>query len=384
MMIQDIRIKGAPDLRSPGTGDAAAAAAQGSNELANPGTLVIEDRFVEQKTNHLNDLPPHGVWVEAAARQQGFTGPIVERSVDGEYDFPKMDADQQTMDRPGVDSKTFLAAVEDSILAKNVYFLQHSAAEFDSLRAGGLHDGAVNFSYGLDRASSFKELSDFSGLQESVDFAAVSDGDVSTRLDNYARALGLDRGVLVQSNPAGEAERKQLNLDLLQIVDRAYGDNPELQQAKARYDEAVSGLAAKDVSVVVAGGNEASDLPKDLRDSPLVGANFYKNLLSNERTVVVGSVGMAGDQSGAQERISDFNSPVHDDLLADGVLSLPGQTRVEAGTSLAAPRVAATVAKIHGDHPGTSVQDSLLTLKTSLTHPLDGDSTWLVLDRPKT
>jgi hypothetical protein len=347
------------------------------------GDLIIEDHFLWSSAAEL----PHGLIVQTSAQQEGFKGEIYERTpslVGTQADQARYDRDDATMHAAGTSPGQFLASLRDSSVSKETTSLRGRAQELQALATGGLHDGAVNLSSGLSKESMVDDL-----YQSAM---AVPDQATSDELQqqanlvgNYASAFGFSAAVLRDDSQAGADARGRLEQGLIDQVSQAVDGSDEIRTARSSYDQAVNKLVQKNVSVVVAGENGGWQMQGFTADAggkaPSLPADYYLNPLSNAGTVTVGAV--TGVNT-SQEQIAIFNSPVKDDVLGDGVVQLAPGGPLETGTSFAAPRVAAALARMHGQHPGMADADALGELKKNLTHPLPGDPGQLVLDPAKT
>lgn len=325
------------------------AVAQSQGQLA-PGTLVLTDYF-ESK---MPDNPPHGQQVEESARKQGFQGPIVRREAPENAEILKSRRLTTYLDQRQYEPAEMRQLVRDYAVQSQVGPLKSATQELDAIRQGGLRNGAVNLSRGSGEAQVVEAL--YGRLQEAWSPTASFDQTKAIRrLDKVAPAYGLD-AAQVRTNPA---ERAKLQQALIDEVDAASAESPELKAAQADYERAVRELEANHNSVVVAAANSGELLEHMAQDAggvtPHVSGDFWRNRLASDATTMVG--GMSG------ERIGAYTNPDPGmDLYADGDVK-QGDRLVNWGTSFATPRVSATMAEIHRRNPGmTSAEvEALLT-----------------------
>ena len=154
-----------------------------------------------------------------------------------------------------------------------------------------------------------------------------------------------------------------------------------VEKSKALYSNAVRELEKNNNSVVVSVGNQGKYLDYFAQDTNGArvqsGAEAQHNVLVNPLVTTVGATIWEDSKT---ERIADYNSQNPEtDIYASGSVGngLDLNRAKVRGTSFAAPRVAATLASLHGNHSGmpSSAMENLM--KNRLTHETEGE---LVLD----
>ena len=341
---------------------------------ADSGDLVIVDHF--QPTSP--DSAPHGQVIHTTVQDEGFSGKVLER-----FELP---ATLRPEDAKGDTSDQFCSSLERKVSSWQSQVLNNEAGELRTLAASGLHDGAVNFSSGCSQARVVWGLYT-TALHEPTSDTPEQQADHARLMDQYSKAFHFDPTKLVGADNDASHARGLFLQGLCDLVKQGEAD-PDFMAAKVNYDKAVADISKKSVSVVVAAENSGSDLAQYSEASGgqklNLAPDFFKNPLASADTVTVGSVGGADRSAKAPESISDFNSPERDDILANGVTTDPISGDDDEGTSFAAPRVAAALAKVHSDHPGMADRDALGYLLANDTHPLNGDASKAVLDADKT
>ncbi len=285
-----------------------------------PGSLVVLDQFFTPPQSG----PTHGQMVSATARGSGFHGPLLE--LDTTYSLDPDTA--QKLELVEAAQKRFASASErlevrqalrDLSVLKRGYALERSAESLEQLNHAGFKDSAVNISLGHSAADEVRRL-----LEKAI--------------DDHSILLQLVRGFAHDPSQLKEgAERARLVQDLAAWLQDTIQD-PRWQASKLRYDTAVQQLTAANNSIVVAAGNEG-EVSSFLRDwcsgqSPEMPQGFENNDLSNPTVTVVGAL-----ENGQTTAYTSHDAEI--DCLAEG-RSLLGD---EQGTSFAAPRVAAQLAK---------------------------------------
>lgn len=306
-----------------------------------PGTLVLTDYF----ESRLPDTPAHGQQVEDSARKQGFQGPLVRREAPENAEILKSRRITTYLDQRQYSPAEMRQLIADYTVQSQVGPLKSAAQELDAVREAGLRNGVVNLSRGSGEAQVVEAL--YGKLQDAWG-ATASAGQVSAmrRLAKVAPAFGLDAAQIV----ASPGERAKLQQALVDAVDRASAESPELAAAQADYDLAVRELEAHRNSVVVAAANSGEILEHMAQDAegvkPRISEDFWRNRLASDDTTMVG--GTSG------ERIGAYTNPDPGiDLYAEGNV-FQGDHLVNWGTSFATPRVSAAMAELHRRHPEMS------------------------------
>ena len=364
-------ISGLSDSNPPSQSRTRQPARQELPSAADRGALVIEDTF--KPSPELGGLA-HGDLVKGAAQQTGFQGKIFERTAP--LQAPENDqyrAANDLMHQSGLPRDQFLKAFRDRTSSDDISFLRDQTAELNRLRQSGFHDGAVNYSQGSSKENDVSN--DIRELRQSLHPADSATADEKQRLanlsDNYGRAFGVEPAKLAQESKEGHEQWSKLEQGVVDQVNQARDGNTDLKQAKSDYDQASARLARKNVSIAVAGENGGRDMARFAQlgngTAPKIPADYYQNPLSNSSSLTVGATGSLQSAPGAKEAIAPYNSPVKDSVLADGRIGFGGQA--QQGTSFATPRVAATLAQLHGDYPDNSNKVVEGALLHDTTHP---------------
>lgn len=310
---------------------------QGVPDQVAPGTLYIADHFLPDLQQPVSEV--HGAQVEAAARSTGFAGQIVLR------DFPSTHAivyDPSLPPEPGQTPRAaeFLQHLSWKTQERYQQVLLPATQQLQELTEGGARNSVLNLSMGTDRSRVVEEA-----------FLAFPRGQGD--LQGAAEAFGLQVDHLLSPDPkVAGPEIARLQQGLIDRVDHTVRTSGSIAEAKDRYDRAVEQFEAGYNSVVVSGGNQGL-MMQGMRMTNhgallMTGPDFYDSPLVNAHTTVVGST--QGDGSTVA---ADF-SAVHrlNQILASG----------DGGSSFASPRVAASMAHLHGlhrDHTSTQIESML-------------------------
>ena len=114
----------------------------------------------------------------------------------------------------------------------------------------------------------------------------------------------------------------------------------------------------------------------------LTEASDFHNPLANSEVTTVGATRWFQGPAGLQEKVAGYSNqdPTVDVYASGGVATGQDMNRKTVqGTSFSAPRVAGTLAALHGNHPGASASQMRNLLNNRLTHELPG-ATAPVLD----
>ena len=306
-----------------------------------PGSLVVLDQFFSPNSG----VPTHGNMVAATARGEGFQGPILE--LDATFSLQSQTAAK--LEAVAAAEQAFQKAqtgeqvrqsLRDLSALKRAYALERSAESLEQLAQSGLRQSAVNLSMGHNAADETRRL-----LQRTLE----GSDQAGTVLLQLIRGFCSDPQSLIDERPEvnGPARAKMVG-ELAEWLQSTTSD-PRWQAAKNRYDGAVDQLERNNNSVVVAAGNEG-DSAEFFRQwcsgqSPVSPAGFENNDLSNAQVTVVGAWenGQRADYTSHDREIDVFAAG--NSLLGD-----------DKGTSFAAPRVAAQLARLHGQDAALSSQ----------------------------
>lgn len=290
------------------------------------GSLYVVDTF------NARSKAAHGDNVVRAARDQGFNGTIVEQKKSAQVQL------DPALSQPGIPADTYQKTLESDMLNVQLTTLRNATGELRQLQQAGVHHSAVNFSSGMSKASMvdqyYKKMElawDRRGLENiEVEKRDAAVADAERMLDNFARGHKTTGESLL--NLPDDVREKRIKSVLAQHVDRAWGRGGEASQtARQEYREAVVDLEKNHNSVVVAAENSGHVKSTGAKD-------FYDNVLSNDQTTNVGALTNDGRQ------VEAYSNPGKDvDVYARG--SSP--KAANPGTSYAAPRVAAALARAH-------------------------------------
>ena len=338
------------------------------------GSLVVIDSFQDSWGQ-----AAHGNIGTYAAKEHGFRGKVYAENIGP--DNPQYPRDFMARDllRLGPqDADTTRQAVRDMARFRSADLLNDVSGDLNKLKGKGLHDSAVNVSYGVTPM----RIAD--GLMQDV-YNGTHFGSPNQNLSqNIFKAYDIDQTKLSSKDPkVSGPELKRLHDGLLQ--DTRLGINhPEVKQAQANYDKSVHDLQAQNNSVVVSSGND-QEVPKFWTHkgyaTKTVASDFH-NPLANSEVTTVGATRWVQGANGLQEKVAPYsNQDATVDVYASGGVALGQDVHRKSvqGTSFSAPRVAGTLAALHGNHPGASAGQMRNLLNNRLTHEVPG-ATAPVLD----
>lgn len=341
------------------------------------GSLVIVDSFVEDDRG-----PGHGNVAAFAARQQGFRGNIYAEPIGGDHPNQTSVAWQAraVLNYPQSPELT-RQAVQGYSRYHQRELLEDVTGDLNKLRDRGLHDSAVNVSYGVSPMRVANDL-----LRD------VRDGThpMSPHFQmsqNILQAFDIDAARLASPDPqVSGPERHRLQQALLEATQRG-AESPDVQQARTEYQEAVRSLQARHNSVVVSAGNDqevAADWAREAHGiQPVAGPTANRNVLAQPEVTTVGATQWLRAPNGLRERVAPYsNQDPEVDVYASGAVGNGADVnrRHVSGTSYASPRVAAAEATLRGNHPGASSQQIRNLMNNRLTHSLPNPQGVSVLD----
>ncbi len=331
---------------------------------------------------------PHGFQVLTAARtEEGYKGPVLPSVGNA----PSTDVHRQMEINKEIGAKPLkkeetLKLLTESVEVRVAPFLNDQSNYLEGMTKAGAKNSAANFSLGASKASVSANIF----MDSSGSFWNPS-GTKDHTVDNYARAFGVDADKLRSEDPKvhGPA-RRQLQQGIIDHVSGTMDGSKAVKDAQGRWTRAVEGFEAGKNSVVVSAGNEG-DYAEQLQQlngggALRVPADFEKNLLETEAVTSVGATEtVKTDGKSTEQRAVYSNVSGGVDIYANGTLAQPGADgKPVQGTSFAAPRVAATMAQLHRDHPNLSSSQVETLMKNQLGRQLNtGDGSVLVLDHQK-
>lgn len=348
---------------------------EGPNQLPevpqNPpaGSLVIVDTFQDSFTK-----ADHGNIGAYSAQRHGFRGPIFAENIGPDNPTPpRAMAAHAALNQGPVDPAKTRQGVQDIARLQASDLLNNVSGDLDKLRARGLHDSAVNVSYGTTPL----------GMADQLLGIVRSSGDPNSPNhqfgQNVLNAYNIDPSKLGSADPkVSGPEIQRLHNSLLEAT-RTGMNTPEVKQAQAKYDQAVHNLQANHNSVVVSAGNQQKIPGQWAQEASGLGSklqpNDNHNLLANSEVTTVGATSWRRTPNGLRERVAGYsNQDPTVDVYASGSVatSFDQNQKTVEGTSFASPPVAGTMATLHGNHPGTSSSQMRNLLNNRLTHQLPG------------
>ncbi len=340
------------------------------------GSLVVVDSFQDNWAQ-----ADHGNIGTYAAKEHGFRGNVYAENIGPDNpQYPRDFLARDLLRLGPQDASTTRQAVRDMARFRSADLLNDVSGDLNQLKGKGLHDSAVNVSYGVTPM----RIAD--GLMQDV-YNGTHVGSPNQNLSqNIFKAYDIDQAKLSSQDPkVSGPELKRLHDGLLQDT-RVGVNHPEVKQAQANYDKAVHDLQAQHNSVVVSAGND-QQVPQfwtqeakgyATKTEP---ADFH-NPLANPEVTTVGATRWIQGANGLQEKVAGYSNqdPTVDVYASGGVATGKDVNRkVVQGTSFSAPRVAGTLAALHGNHPGATADQMRNLLNNRLTHEVSG-ATAPVLD----
>ncbi|MBS2040663.1 S8 family serine peptidase [bacterium] len=332
------------------------------------GSLVIVDSFQD------SIQADHGNVAAYAAKEHGFRGRIFAEKLgpDEGGNRRALGAFDQLNSGP-LDAAKTRQQVQDVARFQAADLLNDVSGDLNKLRQRGLHDSAVNVSYGTTPVGVADMLVD---KVRSGTNPYSNDHQLS---QNILKAYNIDADKLGNPDPKIHGpERRRLHQSMLEAA-RAGFETPEVQQAKQNYDRAVHDLQSNHNSVVVSAGNQQlikSGWAKEAEGLQVTSkpGDTY-NVLANSEVTTVGATRWHKGPNGLRESVagySNVNPTV--DVFASGSVATGQDQNVKTilGTSFSAPRVAGALATLHGNHPGASASQMRNLMNNRLTHELPG------------
>lgn len=327
------------------------------------GSLVLVDDFQDTY-----DGAAHGNTAAYAVRQQGFQGNIYAEEIGPDKVTGPSEASnaREWLGMGPQDPAKIRQAVQDLSRLSHRELLEDVTGDLNKIQKSGLHDSAVNVSYGVTPQRVAEDI------YRDVRAGGNAFGGTQQFADNVLNAYGIDatRFHSMDGDVSGP-ERAKLQQALLNATE-AGAKAPDVVQAQRSYDDAVRNLEANNNSVVVSAGNQQQILAKLTADAggraPTPGPGSNHNILANSRVTTVGATQWLNDGT---ERIAPYsNRDPEVDIYASGSVGsgLDPQKMNQAGTSFAAPRAAATMASLHGNHPGMPSSAVENLMRNRLTH----------------
>lgn len=337
-----------------------------------PGSLIISDVFSAGETES------HGVSVAKAAWSLGFSGSIFYQQAVGEALPPLQQHGVAAglLATPGLEKPLIARALKDYVVGPPLHMLMSAVDEVERASKSEAGNCVLNLSSGICKAQVAHSLySSASSAWKSAD--AQEAGEGAAALDNLARLFSLDYDKLMSSNSdIARTERHRLQQSIVDGVSKIWDSEPQIPRQRERFAESVRTFESRNSSVVIAAGNEGLLRPTMELETRLqleVPSDFEQNVLENETVTSVGaSIILDGTESSARYSSSypgiDFYTSGD---AAPGLEFEESQGLSRSGTSLAAPRIGALMAKLHQDRPSASSDEVQRLLQAQLT---DGGS----------
>jgi len=337
-----------------------------TEHLDKPGSLVVIDGFHKD-----SEVEPHGQTVAESARGQGFKGNIIPSRHRGTEEYEKLAENLEARQRRNISPDEFKQLLTQDIVLNQSALLHSAARRLEGLEEAGLHHSAVNLSLGHSQA-------DWVTTRYMEAGAAWHGGadqpKVIATLDNYARALDLNKDHLMSEYPAiSGPERQKFQQALVDLARTSVEGSPPLGELRKSYDRAVHRLEERHNSVVISAGNSGDVLPflrEDAHGREIkIGPGFYNNILANSETTTVGATIR---QDGREKKASYTSEFPGVSIYANGDVVRGDETA--RGTSFASPRVAAVMASLHQLYPEKSSAEIECMLKEQMTEQMYGAS----------
>ncbi len=356
------------------------------------GSLVIIDQFRDTYQG-----AAHGNVAAHAAQQHGFRGPVYAENIGPDRQVPsRAAATLGTLSRGPSSPAATRQAITNYSSQTQQELLNDVTGDLNKVRRTGLHDSAVNVSYGVHPQMVAEELyrrvrtaptsppppASPGGFGGFGGFGAAQTEHMRGEYQfaqNVTNAYGIDRTKLNSRDAAVSGpERLRLQQALLNAA-QAGGQSAEVRTAQNAYGQAVRNIEANNNSVVVSVGNQAEILDNLARDAGgrrvNARADSAHNVLVNSDVTTVGSTRFNGN---GRERIAEYSTrDPQVDIYASGSVGTGRNQNVatQFGTSYAAPRVAGMMASLHGTRPGTPSNAVQNLMRNRLTHEVQGQPT---------
>lgn len=325
------------------------------------GTVFINDSFSGKAS-----APGHGELVAKAAADQGFNGPIVGQQANESVQHDK------TLFEGQMGKDEFQKSFEQDIVDIRLKSLRNSTRALTDLESNGANHSVLNLSRGGSKASAVQDYyermrrgwapEDPSTSMDGYANAEYKNLQGKKLMHNFATAYGLDEAKLTSKDAAVSGpERLKLQKLLIEKVNNAVDGSAEVKTAQKSYDDAVHSFESHNNSVIVAAENDGELIGKMGRDRGLkagdklgfgVSKDFFNNPLANSETTVVGAVNDAGTAKASYSSASKLA-----EIYTRGSVAMDRFGTMDEGTSFAAPRVAAAMARLHQMNPNLSSDD---------------------------
>ena len=349
------------------------------------GSLIIADNFIPSRED---DRYGHGEIVNLAALQNGFKGDVFTRTQPFTLNtFHAQTQAESVLSNPQAKADEVLRAVSQKASAMAAGNLEAQTKVANEAAASGAKNTALNISMGTSKSSVTADLYGHAAMAWNPKSNEHAQEAGMVVAGNLAKAYSLDLSKLQSTDPkVAGPERLKLQQHLVRHVDQSFEKSPLVQGAKKRWKEAVNKFESGNNSVVISAGNsgkEGDTLVKDAHGSRVrVPRDFEKNVLEIPEVTSVGATRWFKTKDGLKEFKAKYSSRGTEvDLYASGSVDTDNDGKADTfGTSFAAPRVAATMAWLHKNHPKLSSSKIEQLLRKQMTHKLGRED---VLDHRK-
>ena len=309
-----------------------------------PGSLVISDVFTSSES--------HGVEVAKAAWSIGFQGSVFYQQAQNEPTGELQAAYQAlgSLAESELKPEESKQALETYALGPPLHMLTTGVDEVRRASLSGMKNSVLNLSSGTCKAQIAGDLYRIvSGAWKQPDEQSLN------VVNNISRLFGLEKSRLLSETPEeANLERQKLQQSLIDSVDSAWRNEPRINEERGKFQKAVKELEANNNSVVIAAGNEGLIKPGFEFETGLavtVPQDFEENVLECPDVTAVGATIILDGQEAPARYSSEWLGV---DVYTSGDTQ-PGQEFDERqglghGSSLAAPRVGAVMARLHGEN----------------------------------
>ncbi len=303
-------------------------------------------------------MPGHGTKVALAARSTGYEGPIVAQERQPSEQVNKaLTLTRGQMALPGQKPDEVLKLLDQHVQFDAMGLMMEAGGQLDKDTKAGVKGAVSNFSLSSGSSAETSYLYDHIHFGWTPPQPGEPPGTDLKRhigkgmVENLARAWNIDVKDLTSEDRAvyGPARAKfQQNL-----IDRIHqaGQSEDLKKVHQAYSKVVEDYEARGNSVVISAGNDGDLLGQMKIDNGgrdlKFPQGFEKNTLATPETTVVGASAVSGfDPKGKPiYEVAPYSNREGVSMYASGY----GATG--EGTSFAAPRVAAVMARLQRENP---------------------------------
>jgi hypothetical protein len=351
----------------------------GATSSPPPGSLIIADFFTPSQPG---DQYSHGEVVNMAAKQNGFRGPVfTQNQPTSQGATMAQTRAEHVLTNPNASREDILRAVSERTAARAVSNVESQTQVVRNATASGAKNSALNISMGTSKAGVTADLYGQASLAWSSEANAESKEYGTVIAGNFSKAYELDMAKLQSQDPeVSGPERLKLQQHLVNHVDHTFSNNSRMKEAKQQWSTEVRRFESNNNSVVVSAGNEgdASEfMAKDAGGRRMrVPPDYETNVLEIPEVTSVGATRWSNGPDGPTETRAQYSNRSQGvDIYASGSVDYDGDQKADDfGTSFSSPRVAATMAALHGQNPNMSSSQIENLMRNQLTHDLNGGS----------